>query len=113
MHPRLEELFGYAASTRAALLATVEPLPREALFARPGADRWSPAETLEHLAYVERALGAYLRGVLNDAVAKGIPADASTESVLQSLDRFGVATRKGRVTSSERVRPRGELEPEA
>jgi uncharacterized damage-inducible protein DinB len=79
---------------------------------RPADDRWSVAEILEHLAYVERALAKHSARLLDEAQAQGLGPDPEADSVLHSLDRFGVATRQGRITAGERVSPKGALQPD-
>jgi uncharacterized damage-inducible protein DinB len=111
VNPRLQELFDYAAATRAALLETIAGLPPDILGRRPDPERWSVADNLEHLAYVERGLTLGITKWLAEGRAKGLQPETCTDSVLESLDRFGVARRNGRITAGERVRPRGELEP--
>jgi uncharacterized damage-inducible protein DinB len=54
MHPRIQELLTYLDDARAALLAAVSEAPPAILTERPGEDRWSIADVLEHLAIVER-----------------------------------------------------------
>ena len=66
MHPHLAEVFALLDQSRAALraaVATVEPGDRAR---RPGPDRWSVNEILEHLGLVERSFGA----LVSEAIAK-------------------------------------------
>jgi hypothetical protein len=111
MHPRLEELFAYAASTRATFVTTVDRVPPDLMFTRPAEGCWSPAEILEHLAIVEAGIARFLAKLVDEAKARGLPPDTRTDSVLHSLDKFGVAARRGRVTSGERVMQKGAMQP--
>ena len=49
MHPRTEELLRHLDAHRVALRAAVADIPASLRDTRPVADRWSVAETLEHL----------------------------------------------------------------
>jgi hypothetical protein len=49
MHPRTEELLGQLDESRGVLRAAVDSVPSSLHETRPGPDRWSVADVLEHL----------------------------------------------------------------
>jgi hypothetical protein len=109
VHSRLAELLDYAEAQRAALLAALEAVPEPLWTRRPDPEAWSVAEVLEHLHRVEAGVARLLRRRLVEARAAGLGAETDAESLLGSLDRFGLVERRRRVTAPEPVRPRGEL----
>jgi len=56
MHPRTEELLRHLDANRAVLHAAVDAVPPALRERKPGPDRWSVAETLEHLSRVEEGI---------------------------------------------------------
>src|SRR6266850_733005 len=64
MHPRIEEVLNYLDTERSALREAVELVPAAARNQSPGADRWSVAQVLQHLAGVENRVGMGRAGTL-------------------------------------------------
>lgn len=93
---------------REALLAAVRRVPVERRGERPGGDRWSIAEVLEHLATVERGIARLLakRGGETPSAdqAPAVPLDAARVDTLRS--------RAERREAPERVRPTGTISAE-
>jgi len=85
-HPRLQELFAYLGIRRAALREAVDGVPVQVRDERPGADRWSVAEVLEHLALVEERFAKVLGDRLNEAKAGGLAAEGDTSSIVGSYN---------------------------
>src|SRR4029077_17140626 len=85
-HPRLQELFAYLGIRRAALREAVDGVPVQVRDERPGADRWSVAEVLEHLALVEERFAKALGDRLTEAKAGGLAAEGDTSSIVGSYD---------------------------
>lgn len=111
MHPRLAQLLDYAELQRAALLAALEAVPGPLWTRRPDPDAWSVAEVLEHLHRVETGIARLVRRRLEEARAAGLGVETESDSLLGSLDRFGLAERRRLVTAPEPVRPKGALPP--
>ena len=110
MHPHLAEVFALLDQSRAALraaVATVEPGDRAR---RPGPDRWSVNEILEHLGLVERSFGA----LVSEALAKADPADLADERDarvrLPDDLRVVVRDRRERRKAPDSVVPTGTLD---
>ena len=114
MHPRTEELLRHLDATRTTLHSAVDAIPASSRETRPAADRWSVAEVLEHLARVEEQLTRLLTAKLGEARANGLLApEVETSSVVRTLDEAHVLDRRRRVTASDRVLPRGEMDSTA
>src|SRR4030095_1215959 len=108
MPSRSEELITHLDQNRAALRAAVDSIPPAHREARPGPNRWSVAEVLEHLAIVERRLA----GRLSDALtaAKTSAAARSSHPSAPAIDpdqlrRLG--DRSQRFKTSEVSEPKG------
>src|SRR6476469_304099 len=62
-----EQLLHHLEQNRAALRQAVDTIPPSYREQRPGPDRWSVAEVLEHLAIVERRIAGRLADALTAA----------------------------------------------
>src|SRR5713101_8358137 len=109
MHPRLEEVLNYLDSQRAALSEAVELVPTELRDQRPGSDRWSVAQVLQHLVIIEKRVGMCMTKWVGDAVAGGLGPGLERSSVLNSLDLALIADRSRRRNAPEEGRPDGTL----
>jgi len=113
MHPHLAEVFALLDQSRVALrsaVATVEPGVRAS---RPGPDRWSVNEILEHLGLVERSFGA----LVSEAIANADPANLGDERDarvrLPDDLRVVVRDRRERRKAPDSVVPTGTLDERA
>src|ERR1051326_5285418 len=86
MHPRTNELLTNLESQRAVLREAFERIPSDQRDRRPAADRWSPANIIEHLAIVEGRIAGRFAGLIADAKANGVAAEASTAPILPTID---------------------------
>lgn len=92
-------------SERAALMANVARLSEEDRARRPGPDRWSVAEVLEHLAVVEK-------GIVKLLTIRGRATPAADEAPAAPLSDDRIAALRGRETriaAPERVKPTGSV----
>lgn len=108
MHPRIQEVMDYLDTTRAALTSTVESVAPANRDKRPGEDRWSVAEVLEHLAIIETRIAQLASGKLAAARAAGLGPETETSPVLDTVDRARILDRRHRATAPDMVRPRSE-----
>ena len=76
MHPHVTDVFTRLDQARATLSAAVDAVPAHLRGQRPGADRWSVAEVLEHLSLVEKRFA----GVVATAIAKARDAGLGAET---------------------------------
>jgi len=109
MHPHTDELLRHLDANRIVLRAAVDAVPVAARETRPAPDRWSVAEILEHLARVEEQLTRFLGAKLGEHAATLEPT-TDTESILGRLDHRLIIDRRRRITSGERVMPRGDMD---
>ena len=111
MHPRTEELLSHLEENRAAVHAAVDAVPSSLRETRPTQDRWSVAEVLEHLTRVEESLTRVVAAKLSEARMTGaLGPEEATSRVTDSIDHGLVLDRRRRITASERVLPRGEMD---
>ena len=113
MHPRIEELLAYLTSAGVHLKDAVDAVPGDMRDVKPGPDRWSVAEVLEHLALVETSIARLIEKRGADGRAAGIGPETETRTVLYTLDSARVLDRREAVTAHERVQPRAGLTADA
>ncbi len=95
----------YLEETKAALLAAVANLSDAQWRFKPAPDRWSVAETAEHIAIAEAALF----GVVTDKVMK-TPAEAPKPAEAKALDEMivkGLTSREKKFKAPEGFQPTG------
>ena len=109
MHPRTAELLEHLDRERAALRLAVEGVPPDRRERRPSPESWSVAEVLEHLALVERRLTQLFTTWMAEARAQGLGAESESTPLVPTLDWATVLDRRRKITASEAVRPRGDL----
>src|SRR5262245_29623546 len=109
-----EQLIAHLEQNRVALRRAVDSIPASLRERRPGADRWSVAEVLEHLAIVERRIA----GRMADALAKaknGTPAPSQPGALAPIIDPDQVrrlGDRTHRFKTSEASEPKGKMNAE-
>lgn len=111
MHPRLTELRDHVDAQRSALLSAVAGLPPERWTERPAPGRWSVVELFEHLYKVEHSCARVIARGAAEARAAGHPPETSTDSVLGTLDAFGLRDRAQKRDVPDRVAPAGGWSP--
>jgi hypothetical protein len=105
MHPRTQELIAYLNTRRASLREAVDAVPEELRSQPPGADRWSVAQVVEHLALVEVRFQKMLADRLAEARAKGLAPEGETSSIVGSVDVAPILDRTTKHQAPEVVRP--------
>lgn len=105
LHPCLVELVAELDRTRNGLLAAVARVPAELAALRPEPASWSVAEVVEHLRIVEAVTTRLLDELGTRAEAAG--SEASSASVLSSLDRYGLRSPTRRVVAPAAALPTG------
>jgi len=113
MHPRTEELLRHLDVNRIALREAVDAIPPDLHETRPGPDRWSVAEVLEHLDRAERRLTHLFTTRLAEARAAGLEPERDTSSIVDTIDHDVLLDRGRRISAGEHVLPRGELDSSA
>ena len=110
MHPHLAEVFALLDQSRTELRAAVAGVEPGLRARRPGPDRWSVNEILEHLALVERRFEAYVGVAIAKARSAGLGAERSARVPLADDLRTVVRDRSGRRTAPEAVIPTGTVD---
>jgi uncharacterized damage-inducible protein DinB len=114
MHPRTEELLKHLDANRAALRSAVDAVPASLRETHPAPGRWSVAEVLEHLSRVEEQLTRLLAAKLSEAQMTGaLEPERETSAVTDTLDGALIRDRRRRITASDRILPRGEMDSAA
>ncbi len=102
MHTHLLEVFARLDSQRSALRAAVDSVPPARRRERPGPDRWSAAEVLEHLSLVEARFNERVGTAITAALHAGLgPERASRTPLSSDLETL----------LNDRTRPRPAPEP--
>ncbi len=92
MRKRLAEVITAMDESRSALMVTVADAGGAFAAVRPNEEAWSVAEILTHLALVEAGVARLVASSVRWARNNGVAEEVSDESVLATLDQFGVAT---------------------
>jgi hypothetical protein len=109
MHPRIAELLAYLDHNRDVLRASVNDVPPERWEVRPGPERWTVLDVLEHLSLVEPRVMHVIAMRAAEARAQGLGPDQETAPVIPTLDMTRVLDRGRPLVAGEAVRPRAEL----
>jgi uncharacterized damage-inducible protein DinB len=107
MHARTTEIFACLDAQMADFRAAVETVPAAKRGVRPSPERWSVAETIEHVALTERLITKACTKQLAAARDAGLAIETETSSVLSSLPIEAVASRENRLSAPERLVPTG------
>jgi uncharacterized damage-inducible protein DinB len=105
MHPRLAELSEHLAHQRRILLDVASTVPADSWQTRPGSERWSVSEILEHLYRVERGAAAVVTKRIAKAREAGHPEETETSSVVGTLEQFRVSQLDRKLVAPELVAP--------
>jgi len=113
MHPHALDVFSRLDTARAALAAAVERVPTALREQRPGADRWSAAEVIEHISIVERIFGGRVADAITAARSGGLAAEAGDRAPLSDAIETRMADRVNKRTAVEAAQPTGRLDAAA
>ncbi|MEO8193040.1 MAG: DinB family protein [Gemmatimonadales bacterium] len=105
LRPKLAELLEYMDATRRRLVETVNHLNPTFAAIRPRDGAWSAAETLNHLAIVEKVVVPMMTKAIDAGRAAGVGPDESDEPIIASLDRFRMTEPVTKVTAPSRISP--------
>lgn len=110
MNPRIQEVIEYLDLTRADLTNAVESIPADRRDQKPGDDRWSVAEILEHLNIIESRVGKLVAGKIEGARAAGVGPESDTSPVLETVDRARLEDRTNRISAPEAMKPQSQTD---
>src|SRR5258708_2491391 len=105
MHSRTQEVLDYLDTTRSELSNAVEEVPAGRRDERPGVDRWSVAQVLEHLNMIEGRVAQMISVRIGKARAGGLGAELETSSVVDSISRTRIADRSQPANAPEMLLP--------
>jgi hypothetical protein len=91
MQKRTAELFSYLDATRERLIETVAVINPAFAAMKPRENAWSAEENVAHLAITEDRVAGLVAKLVAWAKANGVGPETSDESVMSSLDEFGIA----------------------
>ena len=111
-HPRIQEVLSVLDDTRNSLVNAVSAFPQALHRTRPGEDRWSVAEVLEHLTIVEGRIAQMLTENIEKARKAGLGQETDASAVAPMLDINTVIDRSKPITASEASQPRAGLSAE-
>jgi len=105
MHTRIRELLDHLETHQAALLAAVDRVPPALRDARPGPDRWSVADVIQHVAKVNGLIAQTVADRVAAARAEGVGPDPDTSPLLPMFDDAPIVDRTTQITAPPVVRP--------
>lgn len=110
MHQHLIDVMATLDASRQALRESVAAIPQTARTARPGPDRWSPVEIVEHLSLVEARFSAVVGGKIAQALNAGLGPERQPRESLPQRIRALLADRTGKRTAPEAAFPSGAMD---
>ena len=113
MHQHLNDVLAALDASRRALRESLEAIPPSVRTIRPGPDRWSPVDIVEHLALVERRFSAVVGGKISDALGAGLEPEDQTREPLPEKIRTLLADRTSKRTAPEAATPSGSMDERA
>jgi DinB family protein len=114
LHPRILELIEYLDEHRRHLHEAVASVPPPLRERKPGPDRWSVAEVVEHVSMVEQRVAALLTKQVTAARASGAGPDPDTSSVVSTYANPDIVIdRSKKLSAPVLVHPTGTIDTEA
>ncbi|MEO5904423.1 MAG: DinB family protein [Gemmatimonadaceae bacterium] len=91
MRQRLAELIAYMDDTRSRLEVTARRISPSFAGIRPRGDTWSAEDNMAHLVVVEAGVSRLIGRSVEWAKANGVGSEIADDSIMASLDRYGLA----------------------
>ncbi|MCM3879023.1 MAG: DinB family protein [Vicinamibacterales bacterium] len=113
MHPHVVDVFQQLDEARLKLRAAVDTVPAPLRGKRPGDDRWSVNEILEHLSLVEQRFAGLIAMRIAEAAQSDVGVEQETRDPFPTRLRQMFADRANRRSAPEAVHPTGSLGDEA
>src|SRR6266511_132713 len=110
MHPHVADVFTQLDRSRATLRAAVDAVPSDLRSRRPGEDRWSVIEILEHLSLVEQRFAGLIALRIAEAREAGLGVEQDTRDPFPPNLRQSLGDRANRRNAPEAVHPKGALD---
>jgi len=109
MHPRIAEAKQHLEQQRRRVTDAIGSVPEALRDQRGQADRWSPAEVLEHLYIVESGFGKIFAMKVAEARANGLRSDPEDAPIGNDIFRMRMLNREVQFNAPERTVPRGSM----
>ena len=113
MHQHLIDVLATLDASRLALRESVTEIPAAARSVRPGPDRWSAVDIIEHLSLVEARFSAVVGGKIADALSGGLAPERQARESLPEGIRTLLADRTRTRTAPEAAIPSGAMNERA
>jgi len=113
MHQHLVDVLATLDASRQALRESMAAISPAVRTVRPGPDRWSPVDIVEHLSLVESRFSAVVGGKIADALNDGLTAEQRPREPLPDKIRTMLADRTGKRTAPEAALPSGAMNEQA
>ena len=113
MHQHLIDVLATLDASRQALRESMAAIPPAVRTSRPGPDRWSPVDIVEHLSLVESRFSAVVGGKIADALNEGLTPEQQPRAPLPEKIRTMLADRTGKRTAPEAAVPSGAMNEQA
>ena len=105
VHPRIREVVDLLKESRRTLAAAVQAVPEDRRAHRPGPERWSTAQVLDHLTKVEGSVAGLLGTRIAAARAAGLGAEPETSPVVDQQLVRRILDRTQAIEASGTARP--------
>lgn len=109
MHAHLNDALAALDASRQALRQAWAEIPASVRTERPGPDRWSPVEIVEHLSLVETRFSAVVGGKIADALGAGLAPERAPRTPLPEKIQAMLADRTGKRTAPDAAIPSGAM----
>jgi hypothetical protein len=113
MHPHVTAVLSRLDRSRAAVREAVARVPPQVRATRPGPDRWSADEILEHLAIVDARFDAIVGEAIAQARAAGLGPESGELVLLADAMRARIDDRSEKRQAPENMVPSGSLHADA
>jgi hypothetical protein len=113
MHQHLIDVLAALDASRQALRESIAAIPPAMRTSRPGPDRWSPVDIVEHLSLVESRFSAVVGGKIADALDSGLGSEQQPREALPDRISSMLADRSGKRTAPEAAIPSGAMDEHA
>lgn len=113
MHQHLNDTLAVLDASRQALRESMAAIPPHVRTARPGPDRWSPVDIVEHLSLVESRFSTIVGGKIAEALDAGLGPESQPREPLPERIRTMLSDRTGKRTAPEAALPTGRLDEAA
>ena len=113
MHQHLIDVMAALDASRQALRESMAAIPPSTRTARPGPDRWSAVDIVEHLSLVETRFSAIVGGKIAEALNAGLGPEGQPREPLPEKIRTMLGDRTGKRTAPEAAVPTGRLDEAA